>query len=316
MAFDGAILQNQLYPKLAPNEALSESWVRMFVNKLQANQDNLIESTRLLVRNLEEDYQTADAYVVAEFTEEIGVLTTAQGAQAGRITTLEAQVQTAGTGLLARVSVTESAIVTLDGRVSAYYGIKVAAGTNIATIEAMASGGGVPSTVVITAGQIQLNGNVLVNGSVLTTSIAANAITTSVDYEDDSNVNVGSSWTDIGSASVPTPDAATRVLVSWSSYIDASTDGSLMEARILRDATVVWGPKSIAGNPPAFAYTFDTEGYIEYTPPFSGMVSAFDTDAPGAAGTYTYKIQFRVPGSVSTPWEATYRRFLATVFKR
>ena len=68
--------------------------------------------------------------------------------------------------LTASVGTNSSAIVALDGRVSAYYGIKVAAGTNVATIEAMASGGGVPSTVVISAGQIQLNGAVIITSSV------------------------------------------------------------------------------------------------------------------------------------------------------
>lgn len=205
--FDSSILQREILPSLAPGQPLDENWARAFINKLRSNQDNLIEATRTSLTELVEDYQTADSFLSASFTEEIGVLTDAVSAQATRITTLESQVQTPTTGLLARVTVTESTIVSqgaaissltttvsshttsisaldgsvlalsasvstnasaitaLDGRVSAYYGIKVAAGTNIATIEAIATGSA-PSTIVLTAGQVTINGNMVVNGTI------------------------------------------------------------------------------------------------------------------------------------------------------
>ena len=116
--FDSSVLQQELLPDLAPNEVLNESWVRQFINKLKKNQNNLIEATRTSLTTLEEDYQTADTYLSASFTEDIGVLTTAVSAQASRITTLEGQVQTPTTGLLARVTTAESTIVTQGSAIS------------------------------------------------------------------------------------------------------------------------------------------------------------------------------------------------------
>lgn len=146
--------------------------------------------------------------------------------------------------------------------------------------------------------------------------LAIGAITVAADFENDGSVTVGSSFTQVSTVTISTADANTRVLVMFSNYIDSSTDGSLMDAQIKRNGSVIWGPKAIAGDPPGFSYTFDTEGLVEYTPAFSGMVSAFDTDVPGSAGSYTYTLELRVAGSVSVPWDVTYRRLLALAFKR
>jgi len=84
---------------------------------------------------------------------------------------------TASVGSLSSsVSTNATAIAGVDGRISAFWGIKVAAGTNVATIEALASGGGVPSTVIINAGQIQMNGAVLINGSVTAAKMSVTSL--------------------------------------------------------------------------------------------------------------------------------------------
>jgi len=115
----------------------------------------------------------------ATLTTNLGLANSSIAANSTAITT-EAATRASQTALLtsnygslsATVLVNTSAIATLDGRLSAYWGIKVAAGTNIATIEALAVSGGVPSTVLINAGQILMNGAVLVNGSVSASKIA------------------------------------------------------------------------------------------------------------------------------------------------
>lgn len=134
LSFDSSVLQREILPGLAPDQVLSPDWARQFINKLKLNQDNLIEATRTSLTQLVEDYQTADTYLSASFTEEIGVLTDAVSAQASRITTLETQVQTPTTGLLARVTVTESAITTLDSSVATLSTTVSSHTTSISTI--------------------------------------------------------------------------------------------------------------------------------------------------------------------------------------
>lgn len=230
--------------------------------------------------------------------------------------------------LTAKVTQLSTATATVDGKLSASYALTVDVNGRIASMKLLSNG--TTSSVKFLATTFSIydgtsdvatfevsGGNVYVAGSkVRTESMVANAITTASDFEDDSSVTVGSSFTQVSEVTISTVDASTRVFVSFSNYIDSSTDGSLMDARIKRNGTVIWGPKAIAGDPPGFSYTFDTEGLIEYTPAFSGMVSAFDTDVPGVAGSYTYALELRVAGSVSSPWDVTYRRLFALAFKR
>lgn len=230
--------------------------------------------------------------------------------------------------LTAKVTQLSSATATVDGKLNASYALTVDANGRIASMKLLSNG--TTSSVKFLASTFQVfdgtsdvptfevwGGNVYVAGNkVRTESMVANAITTASEFEDDSSVAVGSSFTQVSTITISTVDASTRVFVSLSNYIDSSTDGSLMDAQIKRNGSVIWGPKAIAGDPPGFSYTFDTEGVIEYTPGFSGMVSAFDTDVPGSAGSYTYTLELRVAGSVSVPWYVSYRRLFALVFKR
>jgi len=110
----------------------------------------------------------ANAAIVANST----AITTNLGAQA----TINSAVTASLGTLSSSVSTNATAITLLDGRLSAYYGIKVAAGTNVATIEAMATGGAVPSAVVITAGQISMHGAVLINGTVTANKMSVTSL--------------------------------------------------------------------------------------------------------------------------------------------
>lgn len=352
--FDSSILQREILPSLAPGQPLDENWARTFINKLRSNQDNLIEATRTSLTELVEDYQTADSFLSASFTEEIGVLTDAVSAQATRITTLESQVQTPTTGLLARVTVTENtlvtqgsaissltttvsshtssistingqittlsasvttnatAITTLDGRMSAYYGIKVAAGTNIATIEAMASGGGVPSTVVISAGQIQLNGNVVVTGSLTYTAMAVNTITQGVIHESDTGTVITTSWTSLGSVSITVPDSNTLVKIDWAFFVDvAGMPLEALEVKLVRNSTDIYYTIAMT-QPPEISFYTDADGQFDIPLPIQNNCCGFDTDQPGS-GTHTYYLYAR--GSDGN-WTLSYKRLFAMKFVR
>lgn len=252
----------------------------------------------------------------------------------------------------ARISVNATAIATVDGKLSASYGVTVDGGGRIASLKLLSNGS--TSTISFTASTFKIYddsstdvspfevsggvvkiktaniGNIVADtitsgtlnvdrinaGTIVTAKLEANAVTTADDDETDAGQNVGSSWVSVASLDLTTIAADTRCMVMFSAYIESSGDGSLMEAQIKRGSTVVWGPKSVAGDPPSFSETFNDEGLIEYTPLFNGMISFFDTDVPGSAATFTYSVELRVSGSVTTPWVASYRRMFGIAFKR
>ncbi len=245
---------------------------------------------------------------------------------AGRVTTAEGEIDTAQSAIITNAA----SISTVDGKLTASYGLTVDSNGRIASMKLLSNG--TTSSVKFLATTFSVydgtsdvatfevsGGNVYIAGSkVRTESVVANALTTGSDFEDDSSVSIGGVgvWTDIASATVSTLDATTRVLVNWAAYIGGSDDGTVCDARISRNGTVVWGPCTVAGNPPDFSYTFDTEGLIEYQPLFNGMVSAFDADVPGSAGSYTYTLQMTTNNTGGPQWGASFRRLFALVFKR
>lgn len=269
----------------------------------------------------------------ASLSAKVTLMDSATVSAAGAAATAQSEVTAARQGeasLTAKVTQLSTATSTVDGKLSASYGLTVDGNGRIASMKLLSNGS--TSSVKFTASTFTIydgasdvamfevtGGSAYVAGSkVRTESMIANAITTGSDFENDSGVSIGGVgvWTDIASATISTLDASTRVLVNWSAFIGGSDDGTVCDARILRDATVVWGPCNIAGNPPDFQYTFDTEGLITYQPLFQGMVSSFDTDVPGAAGSYTYTLQMTTNNTGGPQWGASFRRLFALAFKR
>jgi hypothetical protein len=219
---------------------------------------------------------------------------------------------------------TTAAVVTASGTAAAIAGQGGLATLSFVTISTnlrLADGTTVATTAMVvtasgTAAAIAAQGALATMNSVGTGQIGSGAVTGADDYEDDSGSNIGSSWVSVASRNLTTVDAATRVLIMFGAYIESSSDGSLMEAQIKRGSTVIWGPKSIAGDPPPLEFNTTETGDIAYYPAFAGMVSFFDTDVPGSANTFTYSIELRVAGSVSAPWVASFKRMFAMAFKR
>jgi hypothetical protein len=187
--------------------------------------------------------------------------------------------------------------------------LRLADGTTVATTAMVVTASG-------TAAAIASQGALATLNAVATAQISANAVTQGVADETDASVSIGSSWVEIADVSVTTPDANSLVFLAYSLMIYGDPDGSIMEAQIKRDATVIYGPTTIGANPPFFSETFNDEGLIEYQPTFNGQVSGIDTDAPGAAGTYVYKLEVRVASASTTSWAVEYRRLFALLFKR
>lgn len=251
----------------------------------------------------------------------------------------------------ARISVNATAIATVDGKLSASYGLTVDGGGRIASMKLLSDG--TTSTIAFTAttfkiyddsstnvspfevsgGVVKIKtaniGNIVADtitsgtlnvdritaGSIVTSKLDANAVTVASDFENDSTIGIGTSWEEVSTLTIATADASTRVLVQFSNYIESGTGGLTMEARIKRDGSVIWGPKAIAGDPDILSFYTDETGQIDYAPAFKGMVSSFDTDVPGSAATFTYSLELRVDGT-SVDWDVSFRRLFALAFKR
>lgn len=296
-------------------------------------------------------YQAADTSLQASITTNATAITNEASARASADTAITAAYQAADATLTASVSTNASAIATVDGKLSASYALTVSAG-KIAQLKLLADGttstisflatafriyddssvdvapfevtGGVVKIKTANIGNIvadtittgTLNVDRITAGSIVTSKLGTNAVTQGVVDETDASQGFGgASWTDLADVSVTTPDADSLVFLPWSMYLESTTGANIAEARILRDASVIY-QTDIAGTPPAFSETFVDEGLIEYAPNFNGQVSGFDTDAPGAAGTYVYTLQVRDAASGATDWAASKRRLLAILFKR
>lgn len=160
--------------------------------------------------------------------------------------------------------------------------LSVNTATNVATIQAVAqSGDGVwnGSKISFTADTIELNGNVLVNGTVLTDKLAPNAVSQVGTFSDDNGTGAmpAATWNTIASVTQTFP-AGTTALINADAWCRGRTDigqTAAMDVRILRSDGVV-----IRQRPATL---------LVYTNPGTN-VDLSDTDAP-PAGTFTYSLQ-------------------------
>ena len=109
----------------------------------------------------------------ADITSEQTARANGDSANASSINTLNSTVN----GLSSTVTTQAGTIANINGQLGAYYGIEVGAGNN-ASFKLLSDNSSVGSAISLSASQIQLNGNVLVNGTVTADEIATNAITT------------------------------------------------------------------------------------------------------------------------------------------
>lgn len=119
-----------------------------------------------------------DYVTQASFDEEITLLADADTAISTRTTTLESQVQTPGTGLLARVTTTESATADLQDKTEAYWSVEaIAGGRAQLTVYADATGAaGVDITGDVRIyGNVEIYGQVIVHSTVDTPQLTPNA---------------------------------------------------------------------------------------------------------------------------------------------
>jgi len=284
-------------------------------------------ATNAALLALQSAYEAADTTLQANITSEATTRANADTAISSSLTTLTATVN----GHTSSISTNATAIATVDGKLSASYGLTVDANGRIASMKLLSNG--TTSSVKFTASTFSIydgtsdvamfevsGGAAYVAGSkVRTESLGANTVSSGVSDETDAAQLFDQTWTTIASVSVTTPDANSLIYLPFSMYVESvGFDATIAEARILRGATNIY-QTDICGEPPTLDFETPVDGTVHYAPTFNGQVAGFDTDAPGAAGTYTYYLQVRTNGGGSDPgryWSATKRRLFALLFKR
>ncbi|OYW77687.1 MAG: hypothetical protein B7Z37_03090 [Verrucomicrobia bacterium 12-59-8] len=180
MTVDTSLFQDPMFPQPPLDNSPIGEWARSFVNSLREHQFGVVDGTRQQITQLESDYIAADASLEAGITIELGTLTTDVAAVASRVTTLESQVQTPTTGLLARVTITESTIATHDTAIATLNTTVGTHGTSITQL--ITDVDTVEARVTTTEADIITNATAIstLDGSVATLSTTVSSHTSSI----------------------------------------------------------------------------------------------------------------------------------------
>lgn len=205
-------------------------------------------------------------------------------------------------GNTASISTQSSAISTLQGRTAAFWQVDaVAGGRAQLKVYADANGGGGVDII----GDVKINGNLLVSGSVTASQIASstvntgnladNAATVPVTAYTAGSVNVdkhGSgpsyridstqSYVDLQSATITTTGKPVLILCSLRANAP-SQNGGLYEYRILRDGAEVYAPAR------------SSVSDVFFDEAAQGLVTFTTLDTP-SSGSHTYVLQCRASG--------------------
>ena len=291
----------------------------------------------------------------ASLSARIGTVSTAATNAAGAASTAQSEITAARQGeasLTAKVTALSTATSTVDGKLSASYGLTVDANGRIASMKLLSNGttssvkftastfqiyngatdeapfevtGGVVKIKTANIGNINadtinagtLNVDRINAGSIITAKLEANAVSQGVSGETDAAVDVlSTSWVTLESESITVPDATTLVKVDWSFFVGVSgePEDDLL-VRIKRGSTVIY-ETTAARVPAPFSFYTEETGQMDFYQTFTGQVSGFDADTPGAAGTYTYTLEAKADLSTIGPWSLSRRRLFLMQFKR
>lgn len=169
----------------------------------------------------------------------------------------------------------------------AYYGLKVNASDEVASIEALADSKDNISVLRFEAGRIELNGTVIINGTVITDALAANAVTNRQISQTATEIAlVSGAYTSVGSLVFTSVGIGVSLRASADFYMfnfTSMTWSPQVSWRLKRGSTVVKSGAIIGG------VTYDTSTGFE-TATVRGTV-VVDFGDVVASGSYTYTLE-------------------------
>ena len=252
----------------------------------------LATSISTLEATVNDNKSTYDSHVTAQ--------TTQNGTFATQITSL----QSSYASLNSSVTTQAGTISNINGKLAAYYGISVDAGTGQASFKLIADGTE-PSTIELSADQIVMHGDVVIDGTLTTAKVGPNQITSSGGATTAGPTSASSgSWTTIHTETVVTLGGLVDLFFSTvSNPPDINADVSL-DLRLRRNGSVTIYQASGLQQP-----VYAASAYRKNT---TAILSAMYQDSP-AAGTHTYTLEVQAYGGTFSESNST---ILYTELKR
>lgn len=200
-------------------------------------------------------------------------------------------------GVSATVTTQSSAIATLQGRTSAFWSVGVTAGGRAQLSVYADINGGAGVDIV---GDVRINGNLLVTGTVNSTQIAANAVTRGGITLNAGSITLTSSFQDAAEVTIDMVGGAAKI--DFAAYVAGQGVGIggnvlwrlLRNGVEIRTGTLMLFP----GEQTVYGGTVGENPYPVYTP-VAGMFPFFHVDTSGPTGSVTYKVQLRMNGALS-----------------
>lgn len=227
----------------------------------------------------------------------------------------EVRDQTVLGPLQSTVTTQAAAIVDLEGRTEAFWQVEaVAGGRAQLRVYADANGGGGVDIV----GDVQIDGDLLVTGSVNTNQLAANAASAGTTVYNAGSVALTTSWQDAAEVTLTMIGGAAKI--DFATYIAGQgvSAGTNVLFRILRNGTEIRTGTLMLfpGEQTVYGGTVGENPYPVYTP-VAGMFPAIHIDTSGPTGSVTYKVQLKLATSGNTSYSDFAERLLAvTEFRR
>ena len=151
------------------------------------------------------------------------------------------------------------------------------------------------SKIKFTADKFEFNGDVIVNGTITADNIAPGSLTNFA-FTEPADTGVGTDWTDVATLSLTSAGIGVELRASCQLYASAIPPGSFGGTgyvRLLRNSTVLREKEAI------FSMTnTSTDPLVPY---YEGSLDfVLDKNDLPSAGTYTYKLQAKMPGNTAT----------------
>lgn len=207
----------------------------------------------------------------------------------------------------ATVLVYGGAIADIEGNLSAKYGIEVDGGGNGAFVS-LADGTTEPSSIILDADKITLDGDVFVTGSITGPDMfSLNALSnTQITQSASSTALTSGAWVTVASLSFTSEGIGVKLRGSCDVEVAGFEPGGPsqnIDWRLRRGSTVLKSGTVVGQN------VRTTPGGVGYNT-VTGQVVADYNDLP-SAGAYTYTLQVYVSnGSASTPTQGASNRYL------
>jgi len=284
------------------------------------NGDNALASS---ITSLTALVNTQDSTLQANITSEAAARASADGALATQINTVSTTVNgntasintltTSVNGLQARYGVS----LNVNGYVTGFVQNNDGASGSFTILAdrfsvVSPSGGSTVTPFTVTASGVQINGNLIVNGSVSTGSLASGAVTASTVYTNDAGLTASTSWQSVANVSITAVDGSVAK-VDFSARLTGVADTVSIPAqyRLKRGSTVIrTGTFTVFQSKQVYTDYVSYNTY-EFFQPVDSVFSMFHLDTPGA-GSFTYTLEVLATTAVTV----SERQMLVTELRR